>query len=65
MADAQRRDTADSIEIVGPPGIGKTRLLRELRERGPRGSRPAADGRASPATTPYVAVPRLLLRDAL
>jgi class 3 adenylate cyclase/tetratricopeptide (TPR) repeat protein len=48
------------VEIVGEPGIGKTRLLEELRERAPDLRRLHATCEAYTASTPYVAWRELL-----
>jgi len=47
------------VEIVGPPGIGKSRLLAELRAR-TSGEYLQADGDIYAAATPYVPFERLL-----
>jgi class 3 adenylate cyclase/tetratricopeptide (TPR) repeat protein len=47
------------IELVGPPGIGKSRLLAELRAR-TSGEYLQADGDIYAAATPYVPFERLL-----
>ena len=49
------------VEIVGPPGIGKSRLLAELRAR-TSGEYLQADGDIYAAATPYVPFERLLRR---
>jgi class 3 adenylate cyclase/tetratricopeptide (TPR) repeat protein len=48
------------VEIVGEPGIGKTRLLEELRNRAPELQRLHATCEAYTASTPYVAWRELL-----
>lgn len=53
-----------TIEIVGPPGIGKTRLLYELRERAEGFEVAAASCELYQATTAYAPF-RKLLRTAL
>lgn len=51
--------TGRVVDIVGPPGIGKSRLLAELRARGP-GDYLQADGDIYAAATPFVPFERLL-----
>jgi class 3 adenylate cyclase/tetratricopeptide (TPR) repeat protein len=48
------------VEIVGEPGLGKSRLLEELRERAPDLRRLHATCEAYTASTPYAAVRELL-----
>ncbi|HKE80483.1 MAG TPA: adenylate/guanylate cyclase domain-containing protein [Solirubrobacteraceae bacterium] len=55
-----RAGTGRLVEIVGEPGIGKTRLLEELRARAPELRRFHATCEAYTATTPYVAWRELL-----
>ena len=55
-----RGGTGRLVEIVGEPGIGKTRLLEELHDRAPDLRRLHATCEAYTASTPYVAWRELL-----
>jgi class 3 adenylate cyclase/tetratricopeptide (TPR) repeat protein len=55
-----RGGTGRLVEIVGEPGIGKTRLLEELHDRAPDLRRLQATCEAYTASTPYVAWRELL-----
>lgn len=62
--DGARRGEGRLVELVGEPGIGKTRLMEELRGRAPDLAVSHATAEAYTATTPY-SVWRELLRDVL
>jgi class 3 adenylate cyclase/tetratricopeptide (TPR) repeat protein len=62
--DDARAGRGRFVEIVGEPGIGKTRLAEELRERAEGLARISATAEAFSASTPYAAW-RELLREAL
>jgi class 3 adenylate cyclase/tetratricopeptide (TPR) repeat protein len=62
--DSARRGEGRLVELVGEPGIGKTRLMEELRERASGLTVLHATAEAYTATTPY-SVWRELLRDVL
>lgn len=62
--DAAARGRGRLIEIVGEPGIGKTRMLEELRERAGEIRMLHATAEAYTSSTPY-AVWRELLREIL
>jgi predicted ATPase len=59
-----RRSEGGFVEVVGEPGIGKSRLIAEVRDRADDFRILHVDCEEYEASTPYLAIERLL-RDAL
>ena len=59
-ADEAAAGSGRMVEIVGEPGVGKTRLVQEMRDRLHQRPQLAVSCQVSEASTPYLVVRRLL-----